>query len=92
MSASILSKSERIDIRTSAPEKQLLQQAALAKHKNVSEFLLEAGVNAAMQTLADRHHFALDDAAWAAFESALDRPVRIKPALGRLLAEPGLLD
>lgn len=92
MTAINISKSERIDIRTSTPVKQLLQEAALASHKNVSEFLLEAGIKAANQTLANRRYFALDDASWAAFEEALDRPVQPKPSLKKLLSERGVLD
>jgi uncharacterized protein (DUF1778 family) len=56
-----LSKTEHIDAWASAPVKQLLQEAARACHKNVSEFLLDAGV-AAVQTLADRRQFILDEA------------------------------
>ena len=92
MSAPKLSKSERIDVRASAPVKQLLQEAAHACHKNVSEFLLEAGVTAAAQTLADRRRFVLDEAQWQAFQEALDRPVQSKPRLEKLLREPGMLD
>ena len=69
------SKSERIDVRASVPVKQLLQEAARACHKNVSEFLLDAGVNAAAHTLADRRQFVLDELQWQAFRQALDRPV-----------------
>ena len=54
MTEVIHSKSERIDVRASAPVKQLLQGAARVAHKNVSEFLLDAGIIAANQTLADR--------------------------------------
>ena len=86
------SKTERIDVRASTSVKQLLQEAARASHKNVSEFLLDAGVTAATQTLADRGHFMLDDARWQAFQEALDRPVQNKPRLRKLLNEPGLLD
>ena len=42
MSTLNLSKTERIDVRASTPVKQLLQEAARACHKNVSEFLLDA--------------------------------------------------
>ena len=91
MSAQNPSKTERIDVRASAPVKQLLQEAARACHKNVSEFLLDAGVTAAAQTLADRRQFVLDDAQWQAFQEALDRPVQNKPRLARLLNEPGVL-
>jgi len=52
MSTPNRSKTERIDVRASAPVKQLLQEAARARHKNVSELLLDAGVTAAAQTLS----------------------------------------
>ena len=85
-------KTERIDVRASAPVKQLLQEAARACHKNVSEFLLDAGVTAANQALADRRHFVLNEAQWQTFQQALDRPIQAKPRLRQLLSEPGVLD
>jgi uncharacterized protein (DUF1778 family) len=85
------SKTERIDVRTSSSVKHLLQEAARSCHKNVSEFLLDAGVTAANQALADRHHFLLDDAQWQAFQEALDRPAQAKPRLKKLLTKPGVL-
>lgn len=91
MATLTLSKTERIDVRSSASVKQLLQEAARSCHKNVSEFLLDAGINAAHQALADRRNFVLDEAHWAAFHQALDRPVQARPRLKKLLAEPGLL-
>ncbi len=87
-----LSKTERIDVRASSAVKQLLQEAARSCHKNVSEFLLEAGIIAADQALADRRRFGLDDERWQAFQQALDRPVQAKPRLKKLLGEPGVLD
>lgn len=69
--------------------KQLLQEAARACHKNVSEFLLDAGVTAANQALADRRHFVLSDAQWEAFQQALDQPVQTRPRLKKLLGERG---
>ena len=92
MTAPIHSKSERIDVRASLPVKQLLQEAARVAHKNVSEFLLEAGIVAANQTLADRTRFELSNEKWLAFQAALDQPVSAKPRLKKLLTEPGLLD
>ena len=91
MTAANLSKTERIDVRATALIKQLLQDAARASHKNVSEFLLDAGVTAAAQTLADRRQFVLDETQWQAFQEALDRPVQSKTRLKRLLREPGVL-
>jgi uncharacterized protein (DUF1778 family) len=91
MSTSHLSKTERIDVRASSSVKQLLQEAARSCHKNVSEFLLDAGVIAANQALADRRHFVLSEDQWLAFQEAMDRPVQAKPRLKKLLSEPGVL-
>lgn len=87
-----ISKTERIDIRANLSVKQLLQVAARTCHKSVSEFLLDAGITAANQTLADRQRFELDDSQWQAFQQALDRPVQSHPRLKSLLTEPGVLD
>ncbi|TXT38673.1 MAG: hypothetical protein FD135_2776 [Comamonadaceae bacterium] len=91
MTAALQTKSERIDVCASAPVKQLLQAAERVVQKNVSEFLLEAGINAANQTLADRLRFELSPAQRDEFQQALDRPVRAKPQLAKLLNAPGLL-
>ena len=85
-------RSERIDIRTTPAVKRLLQQAAAASHKHVSEFLLEQGIAAAAGTLADRRLFLLDEARWQAFLDALERPAKDCSGLERLLTQPGLLD
>ncbi|OQY09154.1 MAG: hypothetical protein B6I30_10230 [Desulfobacteraceae bacterium 4572_187] len=92
MTSLIQSKSTRIDVRASVAVKQLLQEAARACHKNVSEFLLEAGVMAANQALADRRHFGLNKAQWEMFQQTLDRPVKSKPRVKKLLTQPGVLD
>ncbi len=92
MPSSSLSKLERIDVRASASAKHLLQEAARASHKNVNDFLLEAGITAANQALADRRRFELNDAQWEAFLEALDRSVRSKPRLRKLMVDQGLLD
>ena len=85
-------KTERIDVRANLPVKQLLQNAARTCHKSVSEFLLDAGIIAANQTLADRNRFELNDEQWQAFQQALDRPVTMQLRLKSLLTEPGVLD
>ena len=92
MTSLIQSKSARIDVRARVAVKQLLQEGARACHKNVSEFLLDAGISAANQALADRRHFGLDNAQWEMFQQALDRPVQSKPRLKKLLDQPGVLD
>lgn len=85
-------KTERIDIRTSATSKAVLQQAASSMNKTVSEFLLDIGLSAASEALADRRVFALNDDQWNRFEKALDADPRDKPALKKLLLEPSVFD
>jgi len=85
-------KTERIDIRTTATAKAILQQAAASVHKSVSEFLLDTGLSMAADTLADRKLFALNDEQWEAFQQALDRPLKERPELKKLLNEPGVFD
>ncbi len=85
-------KSERIEVRTTPRLKALLQRAAASTHKNVTEFLLEAGIKAAEDALADRRTFRLDDRRWKEFQNILDRPVVNKPRLARLLAEKSVLE
>ncbi len=88
----IEAKSERIEVRTTPSMKALLQRAATFSHKNVTEFLLEAGIKAAEEALVDRRLFRLDDARWQAFQAVLDRPVAKKPRLAQLLAEKSVLE
>ena len=73
-------KSERIEVRTTPSMKALLQRAATSSHKNVTEFLLEAGITAA------------EEAQWQAFQNVLDRPVVKKPRLARLLNVKSVLE
>jgi len=80
-------KSERIGMRAAPGTKALLRRAAACTNKSVTEFLLEAGVNAAQETLCDRRTFPLDDAQWRALIEILDRRAKRKPRLAKLLAE-----
>ena len=65
-------KEERIDLRVSATAKALLQRAAAARQKSVSEFVLDSAQPAAVDVLADRREFLIEKKQWAAFLEALD--------------------
>ena len=84
-------KTEQIDVRASSQVKALIQEAAKASHKNVSEFLLDAGIAMAHETLAEQRLFMLTEEQWGQFQAALERPVQDKPQLRKLLTEPGVL-
>jgi uncharacterized protein (DUF1778 family) len=80
------SRSERVDLRMTPAAKQLLQQAAAAAHKTLTEFLLDSGLHAAHDALADRRTFVLDERQWAEFIAALEAPPADNPRLSALLA------
>jgi uncharacterized protein (DUF1778 family) len=80
------SRSERVDLRMTPAAKRTLQRAAAVSHKTLTEFLLDTGLNAAMDTLADRRVFQLDERRWKAFMAALARPPKANLRLRKLLA------
>ncbi len=92
MNLELEAKSERIDIRTTPTVKRTLQEAALAKNKTVTEFMLDVALTEAAELLAEQRLFLLDDNQWAAFVAALDAPSKPRPRLEALLREPGVFD
>ena len=78
-------RSERVDLRMTPAAKRTLQRAAAVNDKTLSEFLLDSGLTAAFDTLADRRVFQLDEVQWAAFMAALDIPPKDNPRLRKLL-------
>ena len=85
-------KSERIDIRTTPRVKRALQEAAVARNKTVTEFILDVALTEAAELRANQRLFVLDDAQWQAFTAALDAPPKSRPRLEALLREPGGFD
>jgi uncharacterized protein (DUF1778 family) len=72
--------------------KRTLQRAAAVTNKTLTEFLLDTGLNAAFDTLADRRVFQLDQKRWNAFMAALSVRPRNNPRLRRLLARKAAWD
>jgi uncharacterized protein (DUF1778 family) len=89
---SMTTRTEKLDLRLTPAAKQVLQTAAAANARSVSEFVLESALARAEETLPDRQRFGLDAERWAAFQAALDAPPRPLPRLARLLHEPGVFD
>ena len=87
-----VTRTEKIDLRLTPSAKRVLQSAATAAQRSVSEFVLESALDRAQETLPDRQHFGLDAARWKAFLAALDAPPRPLPRLQRLLTEPSVFE
>ncbi|HZY60400.1 MAG TPA: DUF1778 domain-containing protein [Candidatus Binataceae bacterium] len=79
-------RSERVDVRMTPSAKATLLRAAAAENKTLTEFLLDSGLHAAHDTLADRRVFVLDERQWDDFNAALSAPPADNPRLRALLA------
>jgi uncharacterized protein (DUF1778 family) len=85
-------KESRLAIRASAQVKRILTQAARAQHTNVSQFVLQASLDAAHAVLADQTEFRLTPAQWKVFCERMDAPARVVPALRDLFSEPEIIE
>ncbi len=80
----------RMELRLSKDVKSLLQQAADATGKKLSEFVVDCARHEAVDVIADRRVFLLDSRQMAEFEDVLNRPARENPALQRLMTEKNI--
>lgn len=85
MSEAATARSERVDLRMTPAAKRTLQRAAALRDKTLTDFLLDSGLSAAHDALADHRVFQLDEKRWAAFNKALASPPKDNPRLGQLL-------
>lgn len=85
-------KVERLHLRVGAEQEALLEAASRATGASVSTSVLQATTEAAMDVLADRRAFLLDEQARRAFDEALNRPAEEIAGLRELLAAPTVLD
>ncbi|MBN4076667.1 DUF1778 domain-containing protein [Mariprofundus ferrooxydans] len=76
----------RLELRLSKDVKSLLQQAADSMGKKLSEFVLDCARHEAVDVIADRRVFLLNQQQMAEFENILNRPVRENAALQQLMA------
>lgn len=82
----------RLNLRTSNHQAELIRAAALARGMNISQYILENICRQAEQDLADQCHFLVSEEQMKAFMDALDQPPQPKPRMKRLLSEPSILE
>ena len=85
-------RSEKLDLRLTPEAKRVLNAAAQAARRSVSDFVLESALARAEETLPDRQRFGLDTERWDAFMAALETPPRPMPRLQRLLTEQSVFE
>ena len=92
MSISTRRREERLEVRLTTTAKRLLQRATSVRRQSISAFMLDSGITAAEETLADRREFRIPAKAYDAFVAALDAPVKPKRRLDKLLRTPSVLE
>lgn len=88
MATSAKRRKERLEVRLSAAARKVLQRTALSQHKSIGAFLLDSGLAAAAEALADRREFKLSAKQYDAFVAALDVCSKPKSRLAKLLKAP----
>ena len=83
-------RSGRLGLRTTPAQAALIQRAAEATRKSVTEFVLSSVCEKAEQTLLDQRFFMVDEQTWLAFQDALERPAKAKKNMQSLIAEPAI--
>lgn len=81
-----------INLRALPAQRALIDRARQVTGKSRTDFVLEAACREAENTLLDQRLFILDEERFAAFEEALDTPIKENPALRRLLTTPAPWD
>jgi uncharacterized protein (DUF1778 family) len=81
-----LARRTMINIRARSEDRALIDQAASLRGKSRSDFMLEASLRAAEDTLLDRTLLRVDPETFGLFLERLDAPPRPNAALRGLLA------
>lgn len=84
-------KSQRINLRASERQEQLLRQAAEVEDASLTDFILGSAVTHAERVLADRRWFVATPEQYEEFLRLLDAPIET-PKLAALFAEESIFD
>jgi len=81
-------RNRRMELRTTAEERELIDRAATASGTDLTDFVITHASEAARRVLADRDRFHLDASALKEWEDINARPARDLPGLRRLMQRP----
>lgn len=81
-------RSERLEVRTSRDERDLIDRAVAEQGTDLTEFVISNLTVAARRVLADRTEFVLDAESAEGWEAINRRRARDLPGLRRLMERP----
>ena len=88
MSATSSNESSRINLRTSADAKAMIERAAALMGTTVSSFMLQNAYEAARRVVSDYDTLMLTQRDFEAFAASVEKPPKPKAALRKLMARP----
>jgi len=88
MTAPIRTRDRRLEVRTTAEERDLIDRAAVAAGTDLTSFVVTHLTDAARQVLANRDHFALSSDTAAEWDKINRRPAKELAGLRRLMQRP----
>ena len=88
MEAATRRRNRRMDLRTTAEERDLIDRAVAATGTDLTEFVVTHAYEAAQRVLADRGRFELDPAEAQEWEEINSRRAHDLPGLRRLMQRP----
>ena len=85
-------RSERLEVRTTKDERDLIDRAVAEQGTDLTEFVISNLTVAARRVLTDRREFTIDAEAADAWEAVNRRRARDLPGLRRLMERPTPFD
>ena len=92
MAMTTTTKNSRIDVRLNLGQKALLEQAAAAQGKKLSDFVVAASTEAAELVLAEQNRFSLSEKNMDAFLARLEESPQVLPKLRELFNRKSVLE
>lgn len=81
-------RSQRIAVRATERQENLIKRAAEATDRSMTDFILESASVEAERVLADRRWFLLNDTQWDEFNRLLEEPLSSTNKLKALASRP----
>lgn len=81
-------KAQRVNLRASERQEQVIRRAAAATDRTMTDFILDSAVKQAERVLADRRWFVTSEKQWREFERLLDEPLPSSQRFEALAARP----
>lgn len=91
MASIAMRKDERLDLRATKRQREVIDQAAAVTQKKRAEFVMDAAFQEAIRVLADQRMFVLADGERDDFLQMLEGPATVKPRLHELTERGSVL-